>query len=115
MATSEQVGNVRLRQPSLPSNVTDATINIYLDDAAQEFPSFGIETSNSAYQNMLYLYAMHLMTMAGILKDISSESVKDVSASYNVGTLGSEGSVYYAEFKKLLRRRKSPFFILKST
>lgn len=112
MATTLQIEQLKLRQPSLPSTVTDSVINIYLDDAALEFEHFGINETDSAYNKMLSLYALHLMTVSGLIADIVSESVKDVSATYNKGQLKPGETFYYQEFMKLLRRRKFPPYIL---
>ncbi len=115
MATPSQIESCRLRQPNLPPAVTDAVVNIYLDDASLEFPSFGIATTDPAYDKMLSLYALHLMAMANLISTVASESVKDVSASYVQPVLGPGETVYYQEFKRTLRRRKYPFYILHNT
>jgi hypothetical protein len=112
MATDAQVTNLRLRNPSLPTSVTDDVAKMYLDDAALEFESFGIGITDPAYDKLLSLYALHLMTVIGLIKDVVSESVKDVSASYAQNNLNGADSFYYREFKRSLRRRKSPFYIL---
>lgn len=115
MATTLQIEQLKLRQPALPSNVTDSVIEIYLDDAALEFEFFGIGITDKAYNKMLSLYALHLMTLSGVIADVVAESVKDVSATYGKAGLKQGQTVYYNEFLKLLRRRKFPNFILINT
>lgn len=113
MATAAQIANFQLRQLNLPATITDATIGLYLDDAALEFPRFGISETDDAYEKMLYLYASHLMVIGGIIPDlVTSESVKDVSASYAGSLQPGESTGYYSEFMKTLRRRKYPLYVL---
>jgi hypothetical protein len=115
MATQAQIDSLRLRRPNLPASLEDENLSLYLDDAAVEFDRFGIIESDPIYDKCLSLYALHLLTIAGLINDVSSESVKDVSASYALPPLANGDTRYYQEFKKTLRRNKPPGFILVST
>lgn len=113
MATPTQIANLKLRQPDLSPIVSDAVVDRYLDDAALEMSDyFNIGTTDPSYDKLLSLYALHLMFMSGILKQVTAGSVKDVSETYaNAGSREGGSSVYYDEFMRSLRRRKFPPFV----
>jgi hypothetical protein len=115
MASPAEIATLRLRQPNLPAVITDAVAGQYLDDAAIDFPRFGIETSHPVYSLLLSLYACHLMAVNGLVRDTTAESVKDVSASYAIPPLGPGETRYYQAFKMTLRRNRAPGYILVST
>lgn len=115
MADPAEITALRTRQPSLPSVISDAVIGQYLDDAAVDFPQFGIVDSDPVYSKLLSLYACHLMTINGLIRDLAAASVKDVSANFAMPPLGPGETRYYQEFKKTLRRNKSPGYVLVTT
>jgi hypothetical protein len=115
MAEQSEIDSFKLRQPSLPVAISDAVIGQYLDDAAIDFPQFGIATSHPAYLILHYLYAAHLMVVNGLLKDLTAAAVKDVSASFAIPPLAAGETRFYQAFKMTLKRNKSPGFILIGT
>lgn len=102
MANTSLVTAFKGRHPSL--SLTDETISLYLDDSIVEMPRFGIGETDSDYDKLVTLYTAHLMSVAGLIKQTTSESVKDVSATYRNPNI-KEGSTYYTEFVRTLKRR----------
>lgn len=111
MSLVAELTKFRIRQPSL-SDIADEIILQYLTDADLEMPFFGISDSNKSYSKLLSLYTMHLLSVSGILKEISAESIKDVSASYSTQDISKFGSTYMIEFRRSLRRRHYPFYMM---
>ena len=114
MATASQIANLKLRQPNLPAAATDSVIELAIDDAALELPTMGIALTDNRYDKCLSLYALHLLTMANVIKDPVAESVKGVSANYNKKQTKG-GSVYEDELIKIIRRTHFPPMVLRNS
>lgn len=64
-------------------DLSDGTVLIYLNDAANRVLSFGVATTHARFAELQRLMTAHLLSVAGIAgKETQSESVSDVSITY---------------------------------
>ena len=72
------------------SGLDSGTIQIYLDDAKTIIEKQGIDSSHECFAQLQRYMSLHILTISGYIKGpVTSESVADVSASYEGVNSGS--------------------------
>jgi len=87
------LATVRDFLPSIAST-SDDTINLMISDSEDIVIGDGVGINDKAFEKMHRYMTSHLLSQAGILKETTSASVKDVSRA-TVANVRSEGSSPY--------------------
>lgn len=88
-------------------SISDGIVTLALSDAAIYLISYGVSLSDPNYDILHRLYAAHLLFLRGVARLTSSDSVGDVSTSYDnsfVSNTGPYASPYLEQFFLLLGR-----------
>lgn len=93
--------------PDLQSTIDSDTISIYLSDAKATIIGHGIQENHAQFSIMQRFLALHMMSISNIAgKDVNSESVEDVSISYNSNTANSLSSLYSTNWEREYHKAK---------
>lgn len=88
-------------------SLSDQFVQNALDDAAIFLPTYGVGTNHTDYDILHKYYTAHILFSSGQIKLTSSESVGDVSASYDNShmQINETGDPYLKKFLILLGQR----------